>query len=165
MNWIIAAISVMSVMFFAVPELLDSSTEQSSNSTDITALTISESALKQDSPSLLLTQLQNEADSIKRQQLAEQKQAESKNKKTAAENELVFGDQVFHLLGIFNQQNKVFVIIKNDQQQLVKATLGDTLGGNVKLIAVTNNTITLANETQTKEFKLFQRQSHEQSPS
>ena len=42
MNWIIVAISVMSVMFFAVPELLDSSTEQSSNSTDIAALTISE---------------------------------------------------------------------------------------------------------------------------
>lgn len=165
MNWIIAAISVMSVMFFAVPELLDSTTEQSTNSNEIKALIISEPASQQGSKSLLLTQLQNEADSIKRQQLAEQKQAEKKSQKTAAENELVFGDQVFHLLGIFNQQNKVFVIIKNDQQQLVKATLGDTLGRNVKLIAVTNNTITLSNETQTKEFKLFQRQSHEQSSS
>lgn len=161
MNWLIAILSFISVLYFAIPELLNSNAEQSNGNSKIAALVINESMLHPGVNSALLTQLQKEADALKQQALAEQKTAQQKDKPKVGQNELVFGDEVFNLLGIFNQQNSVFVIIKNNQQQLVKATIGDTLGGDVKLTAVTNNTITLANATQSKEFKLFQRQSHE----
>ncbi|MCQ8879460.1 hypothetical protein NQT69_15775 [Pseudoalteromonas shioyasakiensis] len=164
MNWLIMVVSFISVAFVAVPELLAESQTDKSNDTHIRATTLTNPTQQQVTESKLLARLQHEAEAAKKQQ-AQLKASKSAKKPIAGQNELVFSDQVFLLLGIFNQADQVFVLVKNSQQQLVKARIGDTLGGDVKLTAVTSNTITLANTEQSKEFKLFQRQSNDKTSS
>lgn len=165
MNWLVIIISLLSVMFVAVPDLLDDNEQQNNKNNIITSIELINPQEQQVLESPLLIDLQQQADTLKQVQQEKLKQKQVGNKKVASENELVFGNQVFLLLGIFNQAEQVFVLIKNDQQQLVKAAVGDTLGSNVTLTAITSNTITLANAKQSKKFKLFQRQSHDKSSS
>lgn len=160
MNLAIVILSLASVLYFAVPQLINSNDVELTNETDIQATKLIKISLSE-KQSILLAQLQSEAETLKNQQAEAIEKAENKAEPKLNQNELVFGGEVFLLLGIFNQKSDSFVIIKNSQQQLVKAMLGDTLGADVKLVAVTNNTITLANSQETKEFKLFQRQSNE----
>ncbi|WP_404341344.1 hypothetical protein [Pseudoalteromonas mariniglutinosa] len=164
MNWLIIAMSLISILFVAVPELLTESQTIKSADTHIRATVLTDPKAQQVIESKLLMRLQSEADAAKKQQ-AEQKSKQTGEKQVANKNELIFANQVFLFLGIFNQSGQVFVLIKNNQQQLVKARIGDTLSGDVKLTAVTNNTITLANAQQSKEFKLFQRQSNDKTSS
>lgn len=164
MNWIIIGLSFIGVLFFAVPEMLVDTTLQNKNNSAISANALITPTAQQVEQSQLLMRLQSEADAIKKQQV-ELKNKQTDKKKIVNKNELIFGEQVFLLLGIFNQAEQVFVLIKNNQQQLVKAQVGDTLSGDVKLIAITNNTITLANAQQSKEFKLFLRQSNDKTSS
>lgn len=152
-------------MFIAVPDFFDRNEQSNNKNSIIRATALTDPQSQQVTDSKLLTRLQHEADILKQQQQAKRKQKQAADKQQANENELVFANQVFLLLGIFNQADQVFVLIKNNQQQLVKAQVGDTLGGDVTLTAVTSNTITLANAKQSKEFKLFQRQSHDKSSS
>lgn len=165
MNWLVIIISLLSVVFVAVPDLLDDNEQQNNKNNIITSIELINPQGQQVLESPLLIDLQQQADTLKQVQQEKLKQKQVGNKKVASENELVFGNQVFLLLGIFNQAEQVFVLIKNDQQQLVKAAVGDTLGSNVTLTAITSNTITLANAKQSKKFKLFQRQSHDKSSS
>lgn len=159
MNVIIAVFSVLAVLCVAIPQLLTSNNEASNanNAVQTTQLVLPVQSM---AVSALQRDWQAQLELLKQQkQAAEQ----PKTQKPKNLNALTIGNQVFTLMGIFNQNGSIFVLIKDEQQALSKVTQGDTIGNSVKLIKVTTSSITLATPEQTKTFKLFQRQSNDKT--
>jgi len=159
MNVIIAVFSVLAVLCVAIPQLLTSNNEASNanNAVQTTQLVL---PVQNMAVSALQRDWQAQLELLKQQkQAAEQ----PKTQKPKNLNALTIGNQVFTLMGIFNQNGSIFVLIKDEQQALSKVTQGDTIGNSVKLIKVTTSSITLATPEQTKTFKLFQRQSNDKT--
>tara|TARA_B100001059_G_C17798567_1_gene564688 strand:- start:1274 stop:1756 length:483 start_codon:yes stop_codon:yes gene_type:complete len=159
MNLLIATLSVLALLCVVIPQVLTgSSAANSTNNTVQTtkvivpAQTLAVSKLEQNWQALVAEQAQ------KKQDAAKPKTVEPKSK-----NALTIGNQVFTLMGIFNQNGETFVLIKDQQQALSKVKQGDTIGNNVTLIKITTSSITLATPEQTKTFKLFQRQSNDKT--
>ena len=159
MNLLIAILSALAVFCVAIPQLLidDEAANSGNNNVATTALLLP----KQNTEvSPLQRDWQAQVDLLEQQQ---QQADKPKTAKPKSHNALTIGDQIFTLLGIFNQNGKTFVLIKDEQQALSKVTQGDTIGNNVTLIKITAGSITLATPEQTKTFKLFQRQSNDKT--
>lgn len=159
MKLLIAFLSALAVLCVAIPQILaDKGTATNSNSTVQTTnlvlpvQSIPVSALQRD--------WQTKFDLLEQKK---QEAAQPKTEKPKSQNALTIGNQVFTLMGIFNQNGLTFVLIKDEQQTLSKVTQGDTIGNAVKLIKITTSSITLATPEQTKTFKLFQRQSNDKT--
>ncbi|MBE3672536.1 hypothetical protein [Pseudoalteromonas distincta] len=159
MKLLIAFLSALAVLCVAIPQILaDNGTTTNSNSTVQTTnlvlpvQSIPVSALQRD--------WQTKFDLLEQKK---QEAAQPKTEKPKSQNALTIGNQVFTLMGIFNQNGLTFVLIKDEQQTLSKVTQGDTIGNAVKLIKITTSSITLATPEQTKTFKLFQRQSNDKT--
>ncbi|MEL0642496.1 hypothetical protein V6260_18035 [Pseudoalteromonas aliena] len=159
MKLLIALLSVLAVLCIAIPQMLtDNNAANSSNSS------VQTTRLVLPVQNFPVSELQRDWQA--KFDLLEQKKqaaAQPKAKKPKSQNALTIGDQVFTLMGIFNQNGSTFVLIKDEQQVLSKVTQGDTIGNSVKLISITTSSITLATPEQTKTFKLFQRQSNDKT--
>ncbi|MDC3212125.1 DUF2531 family protein [Pseudoalteromonas distincta] len=159
MKLLIAFLSALTVLCVAIPQILaDNGTATNSNNT------VQTTNLVLPVQNLPVSELQRDWQA--KFDLLEQKKqaaAQPKAKKPKNQNALTIGDQVFTLMGIFNQNGSTFVLIKDEQQTLSKVTQGDTIGNAVKLIKITTSSITLATPEQTKTFKLFQRQSNDKT--
>lgn len=159
MNLLIAMLSVLALICVIIPQALtDNSAANNVNNTVQTTdiivpvKAIAASKLEQNWQALFDAQEQKKQDAAK-----------PKTVKPKSQNALTIGNQVFTLMGIFNQNGETFVLIKDQQQALSKVKQGDTIGNNVTLIKITTSSITLATPEQTKTFKLFQRQSNDKT--
>jgi hypothetical protein len=74
----------------------------------------------------------------------------------ALQNALVVGDKNYELLGIFNDEQTFFVLLKNELNEMIKLALGEKLPGEFTLIEINNNTIVFDNNTDRVEYKLFE---------
>jgi len=159
MKLLIALLSVLAVLCIAIPEMLtdNNTANNSNNSVQTTRLVLPVQNLP---VSDLQRDWQAKFDLLEQKK---QEAAQPKTQKPKSQNALTIGDQVFTLMGIFNQNGSTFVLIKDEQQVLSKVTQGDTIGNSVKLISITTSSITLATPEQTKTFKLFQRQSNDKT--
>ena len=159
MKLLIVLLSVLAVLCIAIPEMLtdNNTANNSNNSVQTTRLVLPVQNLP---VSDLQRDWQAKFDLLEQKK---QEAAQPKTQKPKSQNALTIGDQVFTLMGIFNQNGSTFVLIKDEQQVLSKVTQGDTIGNSVKLISITTSSITLATPGQTKTFKLFQRQSNDKT--
>lgn len=69
---------------------------------------------------------------------------------------LMVGGRNYKLLGIFNNKQLPFVLLKNENNNMLKLTLGDMLPAEFTLIKITNNTIVFVNNNDRVEYKLFE---------
>jgi hypothetical protein len=75
-------------------------------------------------------------------------------------NTLMVGGNNYELLGIFQSENSLFVLLKNENKDMLKLKLGDELLGEFTLTEISSNTIVFVNNNERLEYKLFEQNKH-----
>lgn len=157
MKLLAAFLSLICVLWLAIPFWFTGADEQSGGHKSISTTTLKIKQNKVVNP--LVAQWQDDYDAWQ----AELKQKETdkdKAQRPAAKQVgqlLTMGGQTFNLLGVFKQNRSQFALFKDEAGTLKKVTAGEQIADGVILVKVTTNSVTLNAEQQTKEFKLFKR--------
>lgn len=73
---------------------------------------------------------------------------------------LTLGEQEYALLGIFNDPQAPFVLLKDATGNMIKLRKGDKLDENAELVAMQSDKIIFKQDNQSIEFKLFERKTN-----
>ena len=76
---------------------------------------------------------------------------------TKKQKVLVLGEQNYILQGIFNDTKQPFVVLKDDNERLIRLTKNEKLGKDATLVSLETNVISLKYKGELIEFKLFER--------
>lgn len=71
-------------------------------------------------------------------------------------NRFKVGGKSYELFGIFHDDKQLFVLLKNDENEMLKLELGDELSNEFILSEIKNNTIVFVNNNDRVEYKLFE---------
>lgn len=158
MKYIIAAVTLLSVLWAAWPDIEgQSATKQGSDS--LQSLTLNQPA----QPAGELTALEKrwqENLRIYQEQQAKLNQPTEQKQPTSSHELLVAGKR-FLLLGIFSNNAQPFILIREDGDVLKRINVGEPLAENISLVAISGSNISLLVDSQRQEFKLFQRQEND----
>ena len=70
--------------------------------------------------------------------------------------ELLIGDDRYQLVGIFKEKEEDFILLKSDNDGVVKLVKNDTLSGGYTLIEINTNMIAFVVNNNRVEYKLFE---------
>lgn len=76
--------------------------------------------------------------------------------KTEFNNALTIGNKHYKLFGVFDNEKSLFVLLKSEDNKMLKLSLGDKLQGDFALIEINNNTIVFSDNNERIEYKLFE---------
>lgn len=77
-------------------------------------------------------------------------------------NNLIYiSDKSFELIGVFKHQGENFVLLKPNNNNLIKAIAGQIISDDIKVEAIFPSHVVLSTATERKEFKLFRWQKNE----
>ncbi|KAF7775481.1 hypothetical protein PCIT_a1683 [Pseudoalteromonas citrea] len=77
-------------------------------------------------------------------------------------NNLIYiSDKYFELIGVFKHQGENFVLLKPNNNNLIKAIAGQIISDDIKVEAIFPSHVVLSTATERKEFKLFRWQKNE----
>ncbi|NOU51806.1 hypothetical protein HG263_14810 [Pseudoalteromonas sp. JBTF-M23] len=155
---IVVLCSIVLIWFSSV--LLESPNDSLKNSNQWTSIELSE--IKVPKKSILETQWDKELQAQEQQKKVDASKT-PEQPVTPNGNLISIGNNAFELLGVFKQGHDSFVLLKSEEGQIEKAKQGQMLFQEIKVEAITANSVILSTAQQSKEFKLFRWQTDEQA--
>lgn len=96
-------------------------------------------------------------DALKRENLVKETE---ENDAKGKDYSLTLGNSNYQLLGIFQEQNSQFVLLKDEKGKLIKLANSNELPGGYTLVEISSNLIAFAVNNERLEYKLFEPKSH-----
>lgn len=114
------------------------------------------------SQSVTISELEEMWQSEVREKQNAQVELEKKPVVAKKDNNLIYiSDKYFELIGVFKHQGENFVLLKPNNNNLIKAIAGQIISDDIKVEAIFPSHVVLSTATERKEFKLFRWQKNE----